>query len=109
MPQDVASKFDSLAEGFAENSYANLDFYMKRRLFTTTTWGKALSPGDSVMELGCGDGYLARLFVEHGLHYCGVDISPKMIAVAQRRLTDRGLEAKFVVADVSRMTLVRAV
>jgi 2-polyprenyl-3-methyl-5-hydroxy-6-metoxy-1,4-benzoquinol methylase len=103
--EDLVSKYDGIAERFAEGSYANLDFYMERRFIIATTWGKALSAGDSILELGCGDGYLARLLAEHGLRYRGVDMSPKMIAMAKRRLMERGLTANFMVADVSQMSL----
>ena len=74
MARDLVTKYDQLAGGFAEHSYANLHFYMHRRFTIATTWGISLQPRDSVLELGCGDGYLAQLFVQHGLQYCGVDI-----------------------------------
>ena len=60
----VAEKYNYLAEGFAERTWANLAFDMRRRFTLATTWGKALHLGDSVVEFGCGDGYLAQLFVQ---------------------------------------------
>jgi SAM-dependent methyltransferase len=105
MNEDLATKYDRIAEGFAESSYANLDFYMERRFLMATAWGRVLGAGDSVLELGCGDGYLARLLAEHGLRYRGVDMSPNMIAMAKQRLMERGLKANFRVADVSKMSL----
>src|SRR5215470_7709454 len=101
----AAEKYNTLAEGFAERTWANLDFDMRRRSILATSWGKALHAGDSILELGCGDGYLARLLVEQGFHYCGIDIAPKMIAVAQRRLRRAGLKPEFLVADVSQFAL----
>jgi SAM-dependent methyltransferase len=105
MSLDLVSKYDRVADGFAEQSYANLQFDMRRRFVISTTWGKTLCSGDSVLEIGCGDGYLARLFVEHGLHYRGFDISPKMVAMGQEKLRAAGLQAEFVVADVSQVSL----
>lgn len=102
---DTAGKYDRLAEGFAENSYANLEFYMHQRFMVATYWGILLRPGDSVLELGCDDSYLAQFFVKHGLRYSGVDISPKMVAVAEQRLREHGLVADFAVADVSQILL----
>jgi len=69
MYDHLAIKYDKVAEGFAENSYANISFYMHRRLTLATSWGLALHAGDSVLELGCGDGYLAEIFVRHGFSY----------------------------------------
>jgi ubiquinone/menaquinone biosynthesis C-methylase UbiE len=105
MSLDLARKYDRIAERFAERSWANLEFDMDRRFVISTTWGKALYPGDSVLELGCGDGYLARLLVEHGLRYRGVDISPKMVVTAQAKLLAAGFKAQFEVSDVSQMFL----
>jgi SAM-dependent methyltransferase len=102
---ELASKYDGLAEGFAESSYMNLVFYMERRVLLATNWGSPLSPGDSVIELGCGDGYLARLFASRGLRYFGVDVSPGMVAMAKRRLLEGGLEADFTVAEVDRLDI----
>src|ERR1700746_790327 len=99
MALDLANKYDRIAAGFAERSYANLHFYMQRRFDVATSWGKTLSAGDSVLELGCGDGYLARLFAGHGLRYCGVDMSSKMIAMAEQRLLEAGLKGEFQVSD----------
>lgn len=105
-PEQLVKKYDRAAtEGYAERAWANLRFDMHRRLAITTAWGTPLQPGDSVLELGCGDGYLAQLFVQHGLRYAGVDITPKMIALAEQRLQKAGLDANFMVADVSQLSL----
>ena len=102
---DLVTKYDRLAEKFAEREYANLRFYMQRRFTIAATWGRALEPGDSVLELGCGDGYLAQLFVQNGLHYSGGDISRQMVTMAERRLQQAGLKADFTVIDVTQMSL----
>jgi SAM-dependent methyltransferase len=105
MASDLVDKHDRLSAGFAEHSYANLDFYMRRRLSVVTTWGRSLHAGDSLLELGCGDGYLARLFAGDGLRYCGMDISPRMIEVAEQRLSQARLKAEFQVGDARQLFL----
>ena len=105
MALDLVTKYDRIAAGFAEHSYANLDFYMQRRCGVATSWGKPLNVGDSVLELGCGDGYLATLFAGQGLRYCGVDMSPRMIAMAKQRLLQSGLKAEFQIRDVHQLFL----
>ncbi len=101
----VVAKYDRTADQFSERSYGNLRFYMRHRLAIVTTWGRLVQPGDSILELGCGDGYLARLLVQYGLRYHGVDISPKMVAMGRQRLQDSGLPGDFTVADVGNMPL----
>jgi SAM-dependent methyltransferase len=105
MSEHLVKKYDLIADGFAERTYANLHSDMYRRFIIATTWGAPLPPGDSVLELGCGDGYLAQLFVRQGLRYRGVDISPKMVAMAEQRLREAGLKAEFIITDVSQTPL----
>jgi SAM-dependent methyltransferase len=105
MSTDLSDKYDRVAAGFAERSYANLCFYMDRRFAIAMTWGRALSAADSVLELGCGDGYLAGLFAAHGLRYCGVDASTGMVASAARRLSEAGLKAEFRITDANQIFL----
>jgi len=105
MALDLVNKYDRIAAGFAEHSYANLDFYMQRRYGVATTWGKSLHAGDSLLELGCGDGYLGQLFARQGLHYCGVDLSPRMIDMAEQRLLQVGLKAEFQIGDARQLFL----
>jgi SAM-dependent methyltransferase len=102
---DIVHKFERLADGFADRNAANTDFYYRRRFLISTAWGKGLKPGDSVLELGCGDGYLAQMFVRYGLIYRGVDVSPNMVAAAERRFRNAGLKGEFIVADLVRMPL----
>lgn len=105
MNAGAAEKYNDLAEGFAERTWANLAFDMRRRLFLTTSWGNALHAGDSVVELGSGDGYLAQLLVQEGFRYRGLDISPRMVAEAERRLAAAELTASFLAVDVDQVSL----
>ena len=80
MSVETAEKYDRIAGGFAERSWANLEFDMHHRLAISTAWGPRLDAGDSVLEVGCGDGFLAQLLIQQGLEYQGLDISPGMVA-----------------------------
>ena len=48
--------------------------------------GPALTAGDTVLDLACGDARLAEFLLPHGLGYIGVDASPGMVAAARSRL-----------------------
>jgi SAM-dependent methyltransferase len=78
---------------------------MHRRFTIATRWGIPLARGNSVLELGCGDGYLAQIFVQQGLCYCGMDISSSMVAMADRRLKEAGLKTQFLVTDINQTSL----
>lgn len=101
----VAEKYDRIADGFAERSWANLAYDMEHRLRVATTWGAPLRRADQVLELGCGDGYLAQLLIRYGLSYRGIDISPRMISMAERRLASSGGAPRFNIGNVAELHL----
>src|SRR5207253_899709 len=53
----------------------------------------------TALDVGCGDGVLARAVARRGIRVLGLDLSPGMIALARAR-TEAGLDASFRVADV---------
>jgi SAM-dependent methyltransferase len=47
---------------------------------------RRFGPGARILDLGCGTGALLKHLRDAGLEACGIDISPEMIAIAERRL-----------------------
>lgn len=41
--------------------------------------------GCRVLDAGCGEGYLARVLAARGAHVTGIDLSPRLIALARAR------------------------
>jgi SAM-dependent methyltransferase len=63
-----------------------------------------LSPGASVLDLGCGPGEpVARNLVQRGLRVTGVDSAPAMIALCRERMTDQ----EWLVGDMREVSLGR--
>lgn len=56
----------------------------------------ALKPGESVLDVGSGQGVLAPHVIEQGGHYLGVDISRKLLARARQY---HGKPARFIQGD----------
>ncbi|MGI6009846.1 MAG: class I SAM-dependent methyltransferase [Methanomethylophilus sp.] len=56
-----------------------------------------ITPGERVLELGCGNGKTARALADAGAEVTGVDFSPSAIAECKKLLGDR---AGFVEADI---------
>jgi len=54
----------------------------------------------SLLDVGCGTGHWSVFFAEQGFKVTGIDISPKMISVAQAR---KALHCCFAVADVMKL------
>lgn len=56
-----------------------------------------IQPGERILDLGCGTGYLAQQIKEHGASVKGIDASPEMVAKAHESYP----EIDFAVADAT--------
>jgi 2-polyprenyl-3-methyl-5-hydroxy-6-metoxy-1,4-benzoquinol methylase len=66
-----------------------------------------LRPGMSMVELGCGPGWMTRFAARHGLDAVGYDIAPEMIEIARGVAEAEGVDAKFEVGDMETLDLGR--
>ena len=58
-----------------------------------------VSPGGSLLDVGCGSGQLALMAAKDGLEVTGVDIAPNLVERARARAKAAGLRARFEEAD----------
>jgi SAM-dependent methyltransferase len=82
----VTEKYAPQAERWTETAYADAHAYLAHRAQLIVSLGPTLAPGDTVLDLACGDGGLAEHLPQ--LRYAGVDASPEMVAAARRRGRD---------------------
>jgi SAM-dependent methyltransferase len=82
---DVLEKFDRIARGYSEHDYADPVRYAARRAEVILALGPRLERGETVLDLGCGDGIMATPLTAHGLRYRGVDASEGMVVAARAR------------------------
>ena len=64
-----------------------------------------LQAGMSLCELGCGSGWLSRLFARHGVRAVGYDISPAMVEIAREEAAREGVSevVRYEVADMEEL------
>lgn len=107
MSQDtkLAEKYNRLAEGFTEKSHAHPEELLRRRAELVVSWGATLGAGDTVLELGCGDGSMAYGLAKNGLRYTGTDLAPGMIQAARARAARNKVQARFFEMDMNRLKL----
>jgi SAM-dependent methyltransferase len=79
----TTSKYEPQAERWSERAYADATAYLAHRAELVVELGPPLEPGDTVLDLACGDGALAD-FLPKGIAYRGVDASDAMVAEARR-------------------------
>jgi len=53
----------------------------------------APQPGDSILDVGCGDGYLLSRLSARGISVSGVELAPARVRQAETRLAAAGIEA----------------
>lgn len=87
--KDTTAKYRTAAAGWSEEQYADPSGYLGHRAALIATLGPELAPGDTVLDLACGDAGLADHLLPRGLGYLGVDATPSMVDAARARLGDR--------------------
>jgi 2-polyprenyl-3-methyl-5-hydroxy-6-metoxy-1,4-benzoquinol methylase len=66
-----------------------------------------LHVGMSLVELGCGSGWMTRFAARQGIHAEGYDISPEMIAIADEEAAREGVDVVFEAGDYEQLDLGR--
>ena len=94
----TTDKYDPQAERWTEEAYADASGYLAHRADLIVSLGAALGPGDTVLDLACGDAGLAEPLLARGLRYIGVDLSGPMTEAALRRVGDR---AEIAIGDLN--------
>ena len=91
----LVDKYDAMAERYSASDYADAESYYARRAKLVVEHGPPLEPGDTVLDIACGDGGLGPHLLALGLDYRGVDASERMVEVARRALDERVLVGTF--------------
>jgi len=107
--EDRARRFAAQGSGFAAVcSYGMPEFYNRMIHFcqylALDPWLR-IAPGARVLDVGCGVGRWASLLAARGARVTGIDLSPTMLAEAQRRARDRGVadRCRFIVQDLAHL------
>jgi SAM-dependent methyltransferase len=82
----TTEKYGPQAERWTEAAYADPRSYLAHRAELIVSLGPRLEPGDTVLDLACGDGGLADHLGQ--LRYRGVDASAEMVETARSRGRD---------------------
>jgi SAM-dependent methyltransferase len=78
-----AAKYARAAERWSADAYADSVAYLRHRAELIVSLGPRLEPGESVLDLACGDAGLADFLRPY--EYVGVDASEEMVRAAQAR------------------------
>lgn len=62
-----------------------------------------LTPGQRILDLGCGGGDQAKVFAQKGYEVVGIDIAPSLITFANEQFRKEGLKGTFLVGDMRKI------
>jgi putative AdoMet-dependent methyltransferase len=96
--EDRRTLFDEWAEHYdaSVDDESGFPFTGYRDALATTLSAINLTPGQSVLDVGCGTGNLSLLFALAGCSVTGVDFSPAMLERARQRVPG----ARFLALDL---------
>ena len=87
------SKTEYAYNNSAENydaKFSTCEIYLNR----INDFASTLNKNSSILDIGCGPGINAEIFVNHGHAVTGIDISEKMIALAGKRCPAGNFQVK---------------
>ncbi len=93
----VKELFDTYSEDFEDNLLNDLAYAVPREIFESVKEYRQNSRFQHALDLGCGTGLCGELFRPLCKALSGVDLSPKMLALArQKRVYNQVYEAELV-------------
>lgn len=73
-------------------AYARLDFASEMPGLRRVAKLAGAGPGDRVLDVACGPGFLTMALAETGASAVGIDITPAFLALGQAETRERGIE-----------------
>ena len=97
--ETTVDQFTRQAAGFASAATMNDEAAMRLLLDAL-----ALGPDETVLDVACGPGIVAVAVAPHAREVVGVDLTPEMIELADRRCAKAGItNARFEIGDVTKL------
>jgi len=91
--------FESSAKRY--DAAMNLLSLGKDRQIKSENASRLISEGDRIFEIGVGTGTLAILCAERGAYVTGIDVSAKMLEIAERKIQEAGLTRRIKLKRMS--------
>ncbi len=88
---EIAKFYDAVAEQY-DSIFGKNDIGHYVRQFTVKQYLMTFSPGQNILELNCGTGADALILAQQKISITGFDLSPRMIAIAKKKILSAKLD-----------------
>lgn len=99
-PEDVQKSYDQIADEYVARIYHELEQKPADRELLDR-FAREMRGLGSVCDLGCGPGHVTRYLHERGVPISGIDLSPRMVELAQKLNPD----IEFRVGNMSKLAI----
>lgn len=84
MPKKKTTSWGNVADWYHEHLQRETGTYHRDVILPNLLRLMALKPGETVLDVACGDGFFSREMLHVGAQVTGVDIAPELVKIAQR-------------------------
>ncbi|VVB76836.1 2-phytyl-1,4-naphtoquinone methyltransferase [uncultured archaeon] len=102
------TQWDRIADEYDKSVGEEGDFVHTRYINPAIFKFLGNAKGRSILDLGCGNGYLSRMLARKGAKVVGVDASQRMLDIAKEREASEMLGIRYFLNDASDMKDIRS-
>jgi SAM-dependent methyltransferase len=115
LPPNKLAEIAEAERGLADGSFQvkpfrgdwGNDYWVKWSTISEALHRLGVSPGGSVLDVGCGPGWTTAFLAEAGFHATGVDLAPAMLQAARLRAERWQIDVELHEADMEELSLDR--
>ena len=103
--EETVRRWDAAARVWAETVRKGGDINREAVTGPAMLTMLGLVKGERILDLGCGEGYNARILARQGAKVVGIDASREMIRLAREKEREEPLGIEYHVADAARLSM----
>ena len=96
------TSWGNVSKQYDDSLSENPDSYQKQVILPNVLRVLAPARGDKILDLACGNGFFSGEFAAAGAEVLGVDISPELIGIAEKK---HGSGVRFIVSSAEKLSL----
>jgi len=104
----IREQWDKAAQSFVEFVRSGRNYYLEHLNGPALKRMMGDVKGKKVLDIGCGEGYLSRVFAKEGAEVTGIDLSRGLIEAALEEEGKKPLGVRYLVADAAKLDMLQS-